>query len=341
VRFVMLFMAIAPAIIWLQYFWERGDFKVYFETLLIALAIGALTAFPAISAAMFFDWISFPDAGLHFQAFADAFLEAALPEEVSKFVGIYLCLYRARDEISSPYDIVVLAVAVSIGFAALENMFYIGDAANWTGTAFSRSLTAVPGHAFTGAIMGTFIAHARVKRRPWLFLTAALMVPILLHGLYDYFLFLEQIILTKNLTAQFELAEYAQLAFILTVCGEGALSIVASGQLLRSDHQFASSLTPDMTPRLLKWWQQAPQFRLWVWRVLSFVMIVGGLLIGIIMLTRVDGIATVLFNTNEPVASSKTIFAIGLCIFSIFHGITFLKHGREIQQKTAKKESFL
>jgi hypothetical protein len=82
-------------------------------------------------------------------------------------------------------DGVVYGTAASLGFAALENILYVSEGG--FGLAVMRAVTAVPGHALLGVIMGFYVGRARFdpeRRRRWLRL--ALVIPILLHGLYDF-----------------------------------------------------------------------------------------------------------------------------------------------------------
>jgi len=88
----------------------------------------------------------------------------------------------------SPTDGLVYGVVASMGFAALENLFYVYDGG--FEVAAMRAITAVPSHALHGAIMGYFItlSHYLPERRA-LYLFQAITVPIFLHGLYDFPLF--------------------------------------------------------------------------------------------------------------------------------------------------------
>jgi protease PrsW len=115
--------------------------------------------------------------------FASAFFAAAIPEELFKFLVLwrYAARHPAFDE---PMDGIVYGVAASLGFATLENILYVADGG--APVAILRALTAVPGHAFMGAIMGYFVGRAKfdgARRRAWL--TRALAIPMLLHGAYD------------------------------------------------------------------------------------------------------------------------------------------------------------
>ena len=77
---------------------------------------------------------------------------------------------------------------VSMGFATVENIFYV--ASHGFTVAILRMFTAVPLHAVTGVMMGYFMGLAKFKKnnQPMLFL--GMLVPVLFHGSYDYFIFI-------------------------------------------------------------------------------------------------------------------------------------------------------
>ncbi len=101
-----------------------------------------------------------------------------------KFAVLYFFCFK-HSEFDEPMDGFVYGAAASLGFAALENVLYVADSG--LGTALLRALTAVPSHAMVGAVMGYFLALSRFRPdRKRLFFTLALIVPIALHGLYDF-----------------------------------------------------------------------------------------------------------------------------------------------------------
>jgi RsiW-degrading membrane proteinase PrsW (M82 family) len=96
----------------------------------------------------------------------------------------WLSRLAAFDEIM---DGIVYAVCLSLGFAFAENIMYgLGD-----GTALIlRAFTAVPLHATATGIMGYWFGMAR--RNPAqaaAMMRKGLLVAVLVHGLYDFFLF--------------------------------------------------------------------------------------------------------------------------------------------------------
>lgn len=119
-------------------------------------------------------------------AFLTSFINAAIPEEGLKFLALYLLVKRCRhfDEV---FDGVVYAVCIGMGFAGFENILYLfGADEGWMLVGISRALLSVPAHYFFAIIMGSFFALGWFDRRNRKFyMTAALLLPILVHGLYD------------------------------------------------------------------------------------------------------------------------------------------------------------
>lgn len=114
-----------------------------------------------------------------------------LVEEGSKFLFLRGILFYNR-QFNQPFDAIVYSVIVGMGFATAENILYVfnGDG----GTAIVRMFTAVPAHAVFGVIMGFFIGEAKVFASSGaLFSGMALFFAVLVHGYYDYFLFLPSI----------------------------------------------------------------------------------------------------------------------------------------------------
>ncbi len=115
-----------------------------------------------------------------------SFFGAAIPEEIAKFLMLWLCLRRNRffDE---KMDGIVYAAFVSLGFAAFENVMYLfGSGESWVGTGIARGLLAVPGHFLDGILMGYYFSLARFyPKAPIRNKILTLAAPILAHGIYD------------------------------------------------------------------------------------------------------------------------------------------------------------
>jgi RsiW-degrading membrane proteinase PrsW (M82 family) len=118
-----------------------------------------------------------------------ALLVAAIPEETIKF---FILLGAAETHVDARrrQDLIMLAAAVSLGFATLENFLFVAAPTKWQLVAGLRALTAVPGHGVDGLAMGALLTAARVKPdRRNLWIASALFVPVLVHAAYDFPLF--------------------------------------------------------------------------------------------------------------------------------------------------------
>ena len=116
-----------------------------------------------------------------------AFFIVALVEEFSKFIFVRGILYNNKN-FNEPFDGIVYAVMVSMGFATFENILYVFD--NGLGTAILRMFTAVPAHAMFAILMGYFLGKAKFEYKKSYYAIYALAVATLFHGTYDYFLFI-------------------------------------------------------------------------------------------------------------------------------------------------------
>ena len=116
-----------------------------------------------------------------------SYLIVALSEEGSKYLALRFVPYR-RKAFDDPFDGIVYAVVVSMGFATLENILYVMDHGFATGVL--RMFLSVPAHATFGVLMGYHIGLAKFdpanKRRH---IALAIFWPVLFHGTFDFFLF--------------------------------------------------------------------------------------------------------------------------------------------------------
>ncbi len=117
-------------------------------------------------------------------ALIDAFILTALVEEVLKYIGLRTYL-KSHDCVQCPYQAIVAAIAVGAGFTAAENIvFMFGDAG-----LLVRVIFGIFGHFVYAVYMGTNMAKAMQAGDPsekGRFYRRALIIPWLLHGIYDF-----------------------------------------------------------------------------------------------------------------------------------------------------------
>ncbi len=122
------------------------------------------------------------------QLFVKAFFIVALIEEFSKYI-IVRYFAQTNKAFNEQFDGIVYAVMVSMGFAATENIMYVLQGG--IETALLRAFTAVPAHATFAVLMGFFMGKAKFSQNRRRLNLLGLVLAILFHGTYDFFLFLE------------------------------------------------------------------------------------------------------------------------------------------------------
>jgi RsiW-degrading membrane proteinase PrsW (M82 family) len=192
-RIALLVAAVLPAVALLAYATEKARSIGLSEALVAALLLGAVVAIGAggVELALGFvvdHWIAAP---LPHSAIT-ALLVAALPEEGGKFV-VLLAIAAKHVHVRRRQDLLVMAMAIALGFAAMENVLHLASADDWRSVAAIRAASSVPGHGVYGLIMGALLILARSQPHAtrWRLL-AALALPVLMHAAYDWPLLLLQ-----------------------------------------------------------------------------------------------------------------------------------------------------
>lgn len=231
-RLLAAVSAIAPALALLLYFAGSASWRHLRELVWIGFGLGFAAAIPIAGVAGLYTPFIETIETVRLHALAVAFLGAAVPEEVGKFLVVFYFMLRHED-MRQPLDALVLSVMVSLGFATIENLYYVFGAENWTETAMLRAVTAVPMHATVGVIMGYFAARYATPQTPgrhWLI--AMLAVPTVLHGLYDYPVFaVQQVMVADPTHGASKLAEF-QTIFVLAITATAVSAIVGVRALL-------------------------------------------------------------------------------------------------------------
>jgi len=110
-------------------------------------------------------------------------------EEICKYIALKFGSWK-RPEFNCQFDAIVYAVSVSLGFALWENIKYVFNYG--IGVALVRAITAVPGHACFGVLMGIWYGVAKRqdvignKTASVIFRIISIVCPALVHGAYDY-----------------------------------------------------------------------------------------------------------------------------------------------------------
>jgi protease PrsW len=188
----LLGIALAPGVAIMLYIYlkdkhEREPLSLLLISFVYGMLSTLLTVF--ISAPLEFLIILRPHDYVH--EFYSAFFKVALVEEFSKFVFVRFILYPNKN-FNEPFDGIVYAVMVGMGFATLENVIYVFQYGWETGVL--RMFTAVPAHATFAVMMGYFLGIAKFTHsRAFLYGLIGLLSATVFHGAYDYFWFIGEI----------------------------------------------------------------------------------------------------------------------------------------------------
>lgn len=194
---VLFIISILPVFLIGYYVYIKDKEKEPWKLLITLFVGGILSCFPALILELIIGGFFEDIVNLNlFQLLFYVFIGIALVEELCKWVIVYKFSYNSKyfDHI---YDMIVYSVFVALGFAFLENLLYVYQSG--VGTGIIRALLSVPGHACDGLLMGYFLGLSKISKinnRKDLFtkyLLLSIVVPIISHGLYDYFLFTNQI----------------------------------------------------------------------------------------------------------------------------------------------------
>ncbi len=187
----ILLLAVIPAVIIMFNVRKLDKAEPEPRGLLAKLFIfGALTVISAVLLGMVAEALNIFDEGTTAYILFDNFIATALIEEGGKYFVLKKCTWK-HPAFNYTFDAVVYAITVSLGFATVENIFYVmdGDIV----TALMRAVLSVPGHAIDGLFMGCYYGAARLSGRKSV---ATLLVPVLLHGFYDFCLSMDSIAFT-------------------------------------------------------------------------------------------------------------------------------------------------
>lgn len=174
-----------PALLW-YYIWRKDQKPEPASWLCKAVCYGMAICFPVAVLEAGIQELLFGSGGPSTVGgtTAVAFLVAAIPEESFKLFVLWLVL-RKNPYFDEHFDGIVYAVCVGLGFAAVENVFYILGSDDWAMVAVFRALLAVPGHYAFAVLMGYYYSVYHFIDRSPRAAVCILLVPIAAHGVYD------------------------------------------------------------------------------------------------------------------------------------------------------------
>lgn len=182
---VFLISSITPVIIFMFLIYYKDSIKEPLGLLMKCFFGGFLSVILTLIIVRFIYPIGDGLSSAFARSFFDAFFQAGFPEELSKLIILYWIVWKHKD-FDQHFDGIIYAVFVSMGFALIENLMYVYKGG--LSVALVRAVLAVPGHGFFGVTMGYYFSLAKFHTGPKKneFMAKCLLVPTILHGLYDF-----------------------------------------------------------------------------------------------------------------------------------------------------------
>ncbi|MFC2948290.1 glutamic-type intramembrane protease PrsW [Virgibacillus sediminis] len=179
--FAIFSAGLAPVMALMSFFYLKDRFSDPLFLIFRTFIYGALLVFPIMFIKYVLETEAISDSRL-----VHSYLYVALLEEFFKwFIFVYTIYHHS--EFDEHYDGIVYGVAISLGFASVENILYL--ITNGVEYAVVRAVFPVSSHALFGVIMGYHFGIAKVlKRKENRNIALALFLPFILHGTYNYIL---------------------------------------------------------------------------------------------------------------------------------------------------------
>lgn len=187
-QYILLIVAIIPSI-YIGYHLLKADKKDRNNTAVYQLFfISGALALP-----IYYIEVFLVESILQTNPFTKAFLVASLIEEGVKFIVLFIIASIIQEKVDNGdyilkkldiYHYVLLAVAISLGIATIENILYVINGGIYTGV--MRALFAVPMHASCGYLMGYLYSD----KEPGF---GVFLLPFGIHGFYNFCLETQEI----------------------------------------------------------------------------------------------------------------------------------------------------
>ncbi|MEK4485357.1 glutamic-type intramembrane protease PrsW [Psychrobacillus sp. FSL H8-0484] len=178
--FILLSVAIAPALALLSYFYLRKEIaKEPSRLLLHTFIYGAILTFPIL----FIQHVIQEEQVISGLFVRNALFSSTL-EEFFKWLALLVAIYK-HVEFDDPYDGILYGASVSLGFATVENILFLLNFGMHD--AFMRALLPVSSHALFGVVMGYYLGRAKFStlNKSRYEITYALAAPLVLHIIYN------------------------------------------------------------------------------------------------------------------------------------------------------------
>ena len=179
---ILLKLALAPVLIFIFFIYinDRNDREPFHFCFLSLFYGGFSTIVIALTAVKIKNSSFFIPIDIFNAFFMSGFLE-----EFFKFIFLFFISITNKN-LNKKFDGIVYGVFVSLGFAALENIFYVySPELGGVKTAILRGFLSIPAHGLFGINMGYCLSEY-IFTKKYRYIFKSIFIPTIIHGLYNY-----------------------------------------------------------------------------------------------------------------------------------------------------------
>lgn len=183
----LVYICLAPIVIILLTIYIKDKYEK--EPVKLALTgtfYGIVISVPITFTEKYITSFAPPQDSIYYPFFI-SFIVASFVEETYKYTILMFLIYK-NNNYNEPFDGILYAVYISLGFAIIENILYVfNPMIGGLHTAIARAIFSIPAHAIFGVYMGYYLSKEKfLKHKMKIF---SLLTAIFIHGVYDLLLF--------------------------------------------------------------------------------------------------------------------------------------------------------
>jgi len=176
----IIFLGFAPIVALIHYFYLKNQHHKTLHLMIQAFWHGMICVAPVLLFKFILVSEQIATVSLPHSVFF-----SSIPEELIKW-GLFLVVFFRHQAFNKPIDGITYAIAVSLGFAVVENIIYL---LIYSGKlVLSKAIFTTFSYVLLGILMGYFMGKAKFATKVKRILLAglALLLSMSLHILYDY-----------------------------------------------------------------------------------------------------------------------------------------------------------
>ena len=157
----LIYVCLAPIVIILLTIYIKDKYeKEPIKLALTGTLYGMLSSIPIVFTERYVMSFAPASSSIYYPFFV-SFMVAAFVEEAYKYIILIFLIYK-NINYNEPFDGILYAVYISLGFATIENILYVfNPILGGIYTGIARAIFSIPAHAMFGIYMGYYLSREK------------------------------------------------------------------------------------------------------------------------------------------------------------------------------------